>query len=191
MLQPEHATAEKASLAATPCVLVDALNVAYWSGNPPSLRLPLALMTQLLADGHRALMVFDASAPHQLKHEHDLYRQLLQHSNHCIETPSGRSADGVLLRLARLNAACIVSRDHYRDHRRRYRKLIDDASRLHAGWVRDGCIHVPSLALSAPLAASTEAAFQQLCRQLQSLPSINSAAAVASGIRLPSAEAVT
>ncbi len=154
--------AEAAFLPQTSGFLIDALNVAYWCGNPPTLRVPLALTAQLLADGHRALMVFDASARHQLKHEHDPYAQLIQHHNHCIEAPSGRSADGVLLRLARLNGACIVSRDHYRDHRRRYRKLIDDPSRLMPGFVKDGQLVVPALALNAELPASAAAAWKSL-----------------------------
>lgn len=157
----------------------------------PTLRLPLALTAQLLADGHTALMIFDASTRHRLPAEERAhYEQLLQETGCAIEAPSGRSADGLLLKQARATGASIVSRDHYAEHRRRYRKLIDDTDRLHAGWVRDGCVNVPSLALSAPLAESTEAALQQLRRQLQSLPAFNGSAVVASRVILPLAEVV-
>lgn len=142
-------------------VLIDALNVAYWCGNPPSLRLPITLMAQLLSDGHTALLYFDASAPHALKHELELYMQLMQ-SQHCIQMPSGRSADGEMLRAARASGACIVSRDHFSDHRRRYRKLIDDPSRLLPGWVAENHLLVPALGLKTPLPASASEALTQL-----------------------------
>lgn len=143
-------------------VFIDALNVAYWCGMPPSLRLPLVLMQRLLADGDDAALYFDASARHALRHEADLYQQLLQYPQHCIEVPSGRTADGVMLRYARIRDACIVSRDRYRDYRSRFRKLIDDPTRLLPGYVADDQVQVPGLALTAPLAMTAELAWQQL-----------------------------
>lgn len=141
---------------------IDALNVAYWCGNPPSLRLPIALMTHLLSDGHQVQLYFDASARYQLKDEAALYEQLMQHLQHCIEVPTGRSADGVMLRYARSSGACILSRDKYRDHRKRYRKLIDDPDRLMSGFVREDGLLVPSLSLNVPLPSSAQEAWGQL-----------------------------
>lgn len=143
-------------------ILIDALNVAYWCGDPPSLRLPMSLMVHLLAAGHPVLSYFDASARYRLNGEAAVYQQLAQHSAWFIEAPAGRAADALMLRHARSSGASIVSRDRYRDHRRRYRKLIDDPSRLIAGTVENDRLLLPALALAAPLAASAEQAWELL-----------------------------
>lgn len=156
------ASLESAVVSGARRFLIDALNVAYWCGNPPSLRLPISLMTHLLQQGHGVRLYFDASARYALKHEAELYAQLMQHPRHCIEVPSGRSADGAMLREARASGACIVSRDHFRDHRRRYRKLIDDPARVLPGWVAEAQLLVPALALAADLPVSAQAASQAL-----------------------------
>jgi len=135
-------------------LLIDALNVAYWCGTPPSLRLPLTLLAGARAAGHDAELVFDASAPYRLAAEADLYRALLQLPSRVTVVPSGRSADGVLLRQARLGGGSVISNDRYRDHRRRYRTLIDDPARLLSGSVRDDRIEVQALALLLPLPAT-------------------------------------
>lgn len=148
-------------------ILIDALNVAYWCGKPPSLRLPIGLLGGLLAQGHQALLYFDASAHYQLPHEAELYQRLIQQQPaHCIEVPSGRTADGVMLRHATASGACIVSRDRYRDYRSRYRKLIDDPARLLPGAVANDRLLVPALALDAALPATAVTAWQQLQIQL-------------------------
>ena len=136
--------------------------MAYWCGNPPSLRLPISLMACLLAERHHALLYFDASAPYALKHEAELYAQLMQHPRCCVQVASGRSADGEMLRAARASGACILSRDHFRDHRRRYRKLIDDPSRVLPGWVADNHLLLPALNLKAALLSSATEAWAQL-----------------------------
>lgn len=148
-------------------VVIDALNLAYWCGDPPSLRLPIGLMAHLLAAGQRTLLYFDASARYRLRDEAAVYEHLMQHPEHCVEVPSGRTADGVMLRYARSSGACIVSRDRYRDHRRRYRKLIDDPARLLPGWVADNRVRVPMLGLDAPLPATVGEAWQQLESRLR------------------------
>lgn len=167
----EHAARSEAAIAIEPRrFLIDALNVAYWCGNPPSLRVPLTLMQQLVVDGQAALLYFDASARYRLKAEGDLYAALVRHSAHFIEVASGRSADEVLLKHARASGACLISRDKYADHRKRYRKLIDDPTRLMTGWVKDGRVQLPSLAIDAPLAASAQAAWLPLQALLISEP---------------------
>lgn len=137
---------------------------------PPSLRLPVALMARLLQDGRAASLYFDASAPHALKHEAGLYAELMRHPAQCIQVPSGRSADGEMLRRARASGGCILSRDHFRDHRRRYRKLIDDPARLIPGCVAEDHLLLPGLALRLPLPASAAEAWSQLQALLDARP---------------------
>ena len=143
-------------------ILLDAQNIAWWRGAPPSLRLPLALMAALLEAGDEVLAVFDASARHQLAPERETYEALLRHPRHFVEVPSGRRADGELLRRARAGGGLIVSRDRYRDHRRRYRKLIDDPARLLAGHVHEDRVLVPLLGVAAELPATAGGAWQRL-----------------------------
>ena len=150
------------SSAALPPLCVDALNVAWWAGAPPSLRLPLALLHSLCAGGREARLFFDASARHHFADEVAVYETLQQQPGLCVQVPAGRSADAALLRQARMSGAAIVSRDHYRDHRRRYRKLIDDPARCHGGFVREGVLHVPTLGVQAPLADNAAQALLRL-----------------------------
>lgn len=152
-------------------VLVDALNVAHWCGRHPELRLPLTLLAALQQQGITACLYFDASARHRFATDAATYAQLLLHPSHCIEVPAGRTADGALLRDARASGARIVSRDHFSDQRRRYRKLIDEPGRLLAGFVRDEVLHLPALDVLTPLPATAAEAWQQL------QPLLNAAAA--------------
>ena len=144
-------------------ILVDALNVAWWCGAPPSLRLPVALLTALLRRGDQAWLYFDASAPHQLAHEQADYAALMRACpDRVVQVPSGRTADRLLLRHARARAAVIVSRDRFRDHRARYRRLIDDPSRLIGGDVDADVLRVPGLELWTPLTHSSTEALEAL-----------------------------
>lgn len=148
-----------------PPVCVDALNVAYWAGNPPSLRLPLALLAALLERGHATTLFFDASARYHLAAEAETYLALLAHPC-CVEVPHGRSADAALLRQARMSGALVVSRDHFRAHRRRYRKLIDDPTRRCEGHVAGEALQLPVLDINVPLAASAADALRTLQSRL-------------------------
>lgn len=148
-------------------VLIDGLNLAYWCGAPPSLRIPLSVFAGLLARQFEAWLYFDASARHQLVHEADLYRQLLRHTSQIIEVPSGQPADRTLLRQARRVGGCIVSRDRFRDHRQRYRRLIDDSARVFGGSVNADRMQIPALGLDTPLYASAQAAWHPLAPLLQ------------------------
>ncbi|WP_293371861.1 hypothetical protein [Nevskia sp.] len=132
-------------------ILIDALNVAYWCGAPPSLRLPISLLTGLQRAGHHALLYFDASAPYRLSDEGALYQRLITNTELTVVAPSGRTADALLLRHARTHGARIVSNDRFRDHRRRFRKLIDDPVRLFGGSVLEDRLRVPMLGLDVAL----------------------------------------
>ncbi|WP_022978359.1 NYN domain-containing protein [Nevskia ramosa] len=143
-------------------LFVDALNVAYWCGQPPSLRLPITLIAGLLAAGHDALLCFDASARYQLKVDAAAYAKLIQLDGLAFEVPSGIPADRVLLKQANAANGAILSRDHFRNHRRRYRRLIDDPARVIAGYVRNDRLLLPALALDLPLPATTEQAWALL-----------------------------
>lgn len=147
-------------------VLIDALNLAYWCGTPPSLRIPMAAMCGLLSAGLRAWLVFDASAPHRLGAELALYAHLLRHPLHVIEVPSGQPADRVLLRRATGLGARVLSRDRFRDHRRRHRRLIDDTARLLAGEVREDRLHLPGLGLTIELPPTAQSAWHVLAPML-------------------------
>lgn len=147
-------------------VLIDALNLAYWCGAPPSLRIPMAAMSGLLSAGLRAWLVFDSSARYRLGAESGLYAHLLRHTEHVIEVPSGQPADRLLLRRATRLGARVLSRDRYRDHRRRHRRLIDDPARLLAGEVREDQLHLPRLALTIELPPTAQAACNALEPQL-------------------------
>ena len=143
-------------------ILIDALNVAYWCGSPPSLRIPIALMAALLADGQEAVLYLDASARYRLAHEADVYGMLTAYPQYVIEVASGRPADQAMLRSATSSGACVVSRDLYRDHRKRYRKLIDDPARLLSGEVAENRVLVPALGVCVRLPATAMQAWGEL-----------------------------
>lgn len=143
-------------------LFLDGLNLAYWRGNPPSLRLPLTLMPALMARGHAPRLFFDASAPHRLGEEAVLYAELLRHPRWFVEARAGIPADRLLLRQARDHGASILSRDHYQDHRRRHRRLIDAPGRVLGGWADAQSIRVPALDLELPLPDSAQAAWTAL-----------------------------
>jgi len=151
-----------ASPAHAPALYIDALNLAYWCGEPPSLRMPMAVLAQRLAAAQPAVLYFDASARYRLGSEAGLYLRLLQHGGQVIEVPSGKVADGVMLRQATAHGACVLSKDRYRDHRRRYRRLIDDPARLLSGTVEGDRLFVPALALELLLPASVHEAWEKL-----------------------------
>ena len=148
-------------------LLIDALNLAYWCGAPPSLRIPLSAMAGLMAAGYRSCLYFDASARYRLGAEGDLYEQLRHYPAQCVEVASGRSADQTLLRQARSRHAGIISRDRYRDYRRHFRKLIDDPERLISGSIVDDQIHLAALGLRLALSASAAEAWKELLPRLE------------------------
>lgn len=153
----EKAATESEGLPNCRLIFIDALNLAYWCGCPASLRIPATALINLIARGYRAILYFDASAPHRFVSEIDIYQRFLGFPEICVEVPSRRSADRVILRLATSARACVLSRDLYRDHRRRYRKLIDDPHRLMSGRVQEDRLQVPGLGLDVPLIPSAEA----------------------------------
>ena len=152
-------------------LLVDALNVAYWCGEPPQLRLPLSLAAGLQARGQAAVLYFDANARHCLAADAETYLQLLQHPRLCAEAPSGKRADGLMLKQARDSGASIVSRDRFRDHRKRYRRLIDDPGRVFSGFVKDERLFIEGLQLDLPLWPSSPEASAALGLQWRPLAS--------------------
>lgn len=139
-----------------PTHVLDGMNLAYWAGLPPSLRVPLGLMAALLARGERPFAVFDASARYQLPpNEQPCYAALLQ-SPWATEVPSGDSADGHLLKLAVDAGACVISRDRFREFRRKYRAVTRNPDRKLDGTVHDDQIFVPGADLVASLPESAD-----------------------------------
>ena len=137
-------------------VLVDALNVAYWRGAPPTLQLPISLWMALRQSGQPCLLCFDASTRYRIANEFTLYQQLLALDQEVVEVPSGQSADRWLLRRATQTGGRIISRDRFGDHRSRHRRLIDDPTRCFGGFVADQQMHIPALDLIAPLLEEAE-----------------------------------
>jgi hypothetical protein len=127
-------------------LLIDGLNVAYWGGPPPTLRLPFALFHALRQRGDSVLLVFDASTAHRCPAEEvEAYQQALAKLPDVVQVPSGQSADRWLLRRATQTGGRIISRDHFGDHRRRHRRLIDDPARRVEGFVQGEILHLPAL----------------------------------------------
>ena len=146
--------------APAPVLLVDALNVAYWCGAPPTLRLPLGLAIGLLGQGSCVGLIFDASAGYQLPaSEHAVYTQLLQSPALALQVPSGHSADRQLLTQAKAMKAAVISRDRFRQHRRKFRSIVGSLTRSLSGGVMGDQIHVPQLGLSCPLPADIDQAW--------------------------------
>lgn len=127
-------------------LLIDGLNVAYWGGPPPTLRLPFSLFHALRQRGDSVLLVFDASTVHRCPAaEVAAYLQALVTLPDVVQVPSGQSADRWLLRRATQTGGRIISRDHFADHRRRHRRLIDDPTRRLEGFVQGENLHLPAL----------------------------------------------
>lgn len=114
-------------------------------------------------------LYFDANTRYRLGDERALYERLLEHSRFCVEVPSGKRADGLMLRAATAAGGLVVSRDKYRDFRKRYRRLIDDPARLLAGSAGGGRLRVPGLGVDLPLPVSAEAAWAGLEASLLTL----------------------
>lgn len=108
------------------------------------------------------MLYFDANARYRLGEERELYERLLAHARVCVEVPSGKRADGLMLRAATACGGLVVSRDKYRDYRKKHRRLIDDPARLLGGGARAGRLRVPGLGLDMLLASSAAEAWQVL-----------------------------
>ena len=126
----------------------------------------MTLLAALLRRGDRARLYFDASAPHRFAHERAEYDALIAMTQHVVIAPSGTPADRLLLRHARDRSARIVSRDRFRDHRVRYRRIVDDPWRLLSGWVECDTLRVPGVALNVRLPGSAREALIELRRDM-------------------------
>lgn len=141
-------------------VAIDALNLAYWAGRLPTLRVALAVAAALVERGDRPVMFLDATIRHRYPHEAAAAAALGAGGEGIVVAPGGVPADRLLLRHARDHDGVILSRDHFRDHRRRFRRLIDDPVRRVEGCVASDRVRVPALAIDAPLPISADAAWQ-------------------------------
>ena len=157
------ADTETGGTGALPEALLDALNIAWWCGAPPSLRLPLAAADALLAAGRTPRLVFDASAPYQLPEaEGPVYEAGLSRGSGVLQVPSGETADRFLLEAAKAGGGCIVSRDRFRDHRRGYKSIVRNPLRRLDGFVSEDRLRLPVLELDVALPPTAEAAWRQL-----------------------------
>lgn len=154
-----------------PDCLLDALNIAWWCGAPPSLRLPLAIARGLIRAGKPPLLVFDASTRHQLPEtEHAVLAGLLDRPQLALQVASGEHADGVLLAQAKAVGGIVISRDRFRDHRRKYRAIVRNPERRIDGFVSDDVIRVPALSLAEPLPATAAAAWRDVLAVIGDAP---------------------
>jgi L-alanine-DL-glutamate epimerase-like enolase superfamily enzyme len=135
-----------------PVVVIDAMNLAYWCGAPPSLRIALSVAAALRARGQTLRLFFDANAAYVFpEQERALYAGLLAQCDFVTQAPSGSDADPLLLRYARDCNGVIISRDHYKDHRKRFRRLIKAPERRVQGFVQEDVVTIEALGLHAPL----------------------------------------
>lgn len=136
-------------------MLIDGLNVAYWCGTPASLRIPLSLLLGLLQAGFPARVILDASARHRLQDGDGLPALIDAFPGHLRQVPSGVPADRELIRCARVEGGRIISRDRFRDHRRKFRRFIDTPGCILAGGIEADRIRIPHLEFSAALHSSS------------------------------------
>lgn len=141
-------------------VAVDALNLAYWAGRRPTLRVALSVATALRARGDQAVLFLDATLRHHYSHEAAVAAALDAGGEGIVVAPTGVPADRLLLRDARDRGGVIVSRDRFRDHRQRFRRLVDDPARRVEGFVADDRVRVPALAIDVPLPVTADAAWR-------------------------------
>lgn len=141
-------------------VAIDALNLAYWAGRVPTLRVPLALAAALAERGDRPVLFFDATLRHRYPHELDIAMAVTAGGEGIVIAPAGVPADRLLLRHARDIGGVMVSRDRFGDHRRRFRRLIDDPTRRVDGFVADDHLQIPPLAVVVRLPPSATEAWQ-------------------------------
>lgn len=147
-------------------LLIDGLNLAYWIGAPPSLRVPLAAANAAVIAGWEPLVVLDASARWQLPEaEHDALEALLRLPV-AHQVPSGTDADRLLLARAQQCApqVRIASRDRFREHRRRHRGLLRRPGLVIGGAVEDGVLRLDADLPVADLAPDVDAALAVLQR---------------------------
>ncbi len=136
----------------SPELLLDGLNIAWWCGSPPSLRLPLSLWLGLSGQGRRATVVFDASTPYQLPAaERDIYAAWLADGTGIVQVASGQSADAWLLQAALQGGGAVISRDRFREYRRACRSVVRNPARRLDGFVAEDRIQVPALGQVVPL----------------------------------------
>lgn len=102
-------------------IVIDCLNVFFASNFDPRLENVLALFGDVIANGYDVAGIFDSTARFKIAdwqdgNHVDAYFELLRkYPSFFVETTGGTSADEMLLSLAEMNNAPIVSNDQYRD----------------------------------------------------------------------------
>ena len=134
--------------------LLDGSNLLYWDKerNGVSLKVVLAITSELERQGKPYQVYFDASARHILEREcpeeATAYEALLRdHPDHFHQAPAGTSADEFLLFLAdeRKNRL-IMTNDQYKDHVGKF-ACLNEVGRLLPGMVLGDSIYFPHQSL--------------------------------------------
>jgi hypothetical protein len=116
-----HSKRKTASGAIREAVVIDGLNVFFASRQSPKFENVLAIAADVIANDYDLYCVFDASTRYTVRDRQGsqhvkAYLHLLEHfSNLFIETTGGSCADEVILNLAEMYDARIISNDRYRD----------------------------------------------------------------------------
>ena len=138
-------------------VIIDGLNVCYWSSSDISsvdLGVLLTLCIALARDGLPFFCFFDANTRHALlekggKDALDIYTALISGdlSSYFCEVPGRKQADQFILQKANADNSHIISNDQYRDYKQTY-GWLENGNRLLKGASADNHLMVPDLHLN-------------------------------------------
>ena len=117
-------------------VVIDGSNVMHWFDETPSLNTVSLVATQLIEQGYRPIVWFDANVGYKVGSRYMNERALAQHlpvSARAIRvSPKGEPADPLLITEAIRLGARVVSNDRFRDWRDAFPQLADDAFLIRA-----------------------------------------------------------
>ena len=138
-------------------IVIDGLNVCYWSSNDASsldIGLLLTLCIALADDGLPFLCFFDANTRHALFEKEgekavNAYVTLTSGAltSYFVEVPGRKQADQFILQKANSDNGHIISNDQYRDYQKVY-TWLKDGSRLLKGTSADNHLMLPDLHLN-------------------------------------------
>ncbi|MFM7333715.1 MAG: NYN domain-containing protein [Tabrizicola sp.] len=130
-------------------ILVDGSNVMHWQDNTPNLAPVLAVVRQVIDQGHVPGVVFDANAGWKLEgrylHDGDFARLLGLKTRQVKVVPKGTQADPFLLHTAREFGARIVTNDRFRDWADAHPE-VHEPGFLIRGFIRDGSVTLDRIA---------------------------------------------
>ena len=137
-------------------ILIDGSNVIYWQDNTPRLEPLLQVVQELVRQGFRPGVVFDANVGYKLTGqflgERELARLLSLPRDQILVVPKGTQADPYLLETAQDLKAQIVTNDRYRDWAESYPEVARSGTLIRGGmrngrlWLAEGLERVRDMA---------------------------------------------